>query len=588
MSRRSILGLCGASLVVLAAACHSWTVATPAASAFVGSHLAGAYGLAFTAAGPTTLTLLPVPRLSFGGARLLHDGRLLAESRVLDVQLGLGGLLTGRAEAAALTLSDARLVWAEGDDRWTAPLARIAARLGEGVRPLRRLVLDSARVTGPEEGAPDELAGLAVALTWPRPGAALELSGSGTWRGQPASVRLTAAHPLGLAAGGTSPFTAALSWPAGSLELDGTGSWSGHSTGSPAGSWKDGLRLAGEVRGTAALPATLAWLGTAAPLAPLLGRVAFEGRFEAEPGAVAMPALRLDVADARLEGAGAAVMSGGRLALSGTLAAERIDLSALLDVAAAWSRAAPALDAFTRGDLDLRLSAAAARVGPLRAEDVAAGLMIRAGAVEATLGRATVAGGTVKGRAALAAGAAGVDLRVQGTADRIDLGALVADLDLPRWAGGRAQGSLVLDTAGADIAEMGRRLAGRAALTVEGGEVLGLSLAEGAEPQLRRGGRLAFERAQATLGLAGGVGEITAGQVRTASSAATLRGRVFLAERRLAATAEIEPRGGDPLRPAAEARLFEIAGPWTALRTRALSPQRPSPALPTAASAYAP
>ncbi|MFE1602003.1 AsmA family protein [Methylobacterium sp. ID0610] len=587
MSRRSILVLCGgaSALALAAAACQSWGVATPAARAFVGRHLARAYGLAFEAEGPTTLALLPAPRLRFRGVRVLNDGRLLAESRELEVQLGLGALLAGQAEAAALTLGDARFVLpeGEGDDRWAGPLARLTARLAEGARPLRRLAVTGGRIAVGEAG-PDRVSDLAVAASWPRAGAGLDLSGRFSWRGVPATIVLAAARPLDLATGNPSPLKAAFGWPSGSLDLDGTGSW------------RDGPLLAGQGRFTTrALPETLAWLGVRAPLAPVLGRATLEGRFEARPDEFAMPALRLAVADTVLDGAGGATLGpDGRLALSGTLATERLDLSTLLPGRSDpdWVRAPLALAPWTGGDLDLRLSAASARIGSLEAEDVAAGLLVRAGAVEASLGRATVQGGTVKGRAVLLdGGSSGLEAKLQGTADRVDLGALLADLGLSRPVLGRLHGSLALDAAGSDLAEMTRRVGGRLAATIDQGEIAGVALAEvpGAEPVLRRGSRLSFERAQLTLGVAGGLGEIMQGQVRTGASALTLRGRVNLPEQRLAA--EIEPVSRDPLRGAerrGEARsLYELAGPWAALRLRPLSPSRP-PGLPTAASAYAP
>ncbi len=580
MSRRSILvlsgGACAVALAV--AACQSWTVATPPAVAFVGRHLARAYGLGFEADGPTSLALLPAPRLTFRGVRLRNGERLLAETSSLDMQLGLGGLLIGQAEAAAVTLTGARLILPDADDRWAAPFARLTARLAAGARPLRRLSLSGGRIAAGETG-PDRLSDVTLSASWPRAGAGLDLTGRFAWRGVPTTVALAAARPLDLARGGASPLRAALAWPSGSLDLDGTGRW------------QEGPALTGEGRfSTDALPEVLGWLGCRAPLSPLLGRVSLEGRVEARPGEVAMPALHLVLAGSAFDGAGAASLGpDGRLALSGTLAAERLDLPGL--PSGIGAEALFALARWTEGDLDLRLSAAAARLGPVEAEDVAAGLLVRAGAVEASLGRATLQGGTVKGRAVLLdAGAGGLEVKLQGNLDRVEIGPLLADLGLGRGFGGRVQGSLALDATGGDLAAMTRRLGGRVAVTVEDGEIAGLSLAEapGVDPVLRRGGRLPFERAQVTLGVTGGLGEIAQGQVRTALSALALRGQIGLAERRLAA--QVEPSARDVLRGGdARPALYELAGAWAAPRLRLLSPSRPAgQGLPTAASAYAP
>ncbi len=321
--------------------------------------------------------------------------------------------------------------------------------------------------------------------------------------------------------------------------------------------------------------------------------MSLDGRFLARPGAVEWPEIRVQVGDNRLEGAGAASVARGRLSLTGTLAAERLDLSGLMPEALSdgpWSRAPLALDGLTDGDLDLRLSAASARLGPVEAQDVAAGLLVRDGTVEATLGRATVQGGTVKGRAALAALPAGLDARLQGSADRIDLGGLFADLGWPRWILGRAQASVALDGAGSSLADLVRRLSGRAAATVESGEILGVNLADlaqrpdSATTALRRGGRTHFERARVSLTVSDGVAEIGQGQIRAAALAASLGGRIFLSERRLGAEARIEP-GPD----GRAGGSFAIEGPWQRPSLRPLAARAlPPSTLPKAASAYAP
>jgi AsmA protein len=631
MSRRTTLALSGAVVTALAvtAASLSWTIAAPRAAAFAERDLARRYGLGLTVAGPATLTLLPAPRLTFSGVRLSRGGHDLVASEALQVQLGLAGLLAGRAEITGLVLDRARIALPEGGD-WAEPAARLAARVAAGRgRHLRRLVLVDATLTlrDPRTGHRETVTGLNLVANWPRPTAGLDLSAAFAWRGVPATLALSGLRPRELAAGAESPVVAALTWTgagaagrhataAGSAEIEGSLAWAedtpkgtlkdGPAEASATDTAKGGPRLSGQARfATAALSDTLAWLGIAPGPAALAGPASLDGRFVARPGGVEWPAIRVRVGDNQLEGAGAASLVRGRLSLTGTLAAERLDLSGLLAEAGlvpeaglspeaasggGWSRSPLALDGLTSGDLDLRLSAASARLGPLEAQDVAAGLLVRDGTVEATLGRATVQGGTVKGRAALAALPAGIDARLQGSADRIDLGGLSADLGWPRWILGRAQGSVALDGAGSSLADLVGRLAGRAAATVEGGEILGVNLADlaqrpdAAATALRRGGRTHFERARVSLTVNDGVAEIGQGQLRGAALTASLGGRIFLAERRLGAEARIEPgpegRAGG---------RFAIEGPWLRPSLRPLTARTLPPAtLPAAASAYAP
>ncbi|KMO37167.1 hypothetical protein VQ03_19630 [Methylobacterium tarhaniae] len=620
MSRRTTLALSGAAVMALAltAASLSWTIAAPRAAAFAERDLARRYGLGLAVAGPATLTLLPAPSLRFSGVRLRRGGHDLVASEGLQVQLGLAGLLAGRAEITGLVLERARIAVPDGaGSDWTEPAARLAARVAAGRgRHLRRLVLVDATLSlrDPRTGHPETVTGLNLVANWPRPTAGLDLSAAFTWRGVPATLALSGLRPRELAAGAETPLSAALTWNGagaggaeGSAEIEGTLFWARETAGDAARDLPEaapketsgaGLRLSGQGRfATPSLPGTLAWLEIAPGPAALAGPVSLDGRFLARPGGVEWPEIRVRVGDSQLEGAGAASLVRGRLAVTGTLAAERIDFSGLLPKAellpeagpGGWSRAPLSLDGLTRGDLDLRLSAASARLGPVEAQDVAAGLLVRDGTVEATLGRATVQGGTVKGRAALAAVPAGLDARLQGSADRIDLGGLFADLGWPRWILGRAQGSVALDGTGSSLADLVGRLTGRAAATVEGGEILGLNLAdlaqrpETAATALRRGGRTHFERARISLTVSDGVAEIGQGLVRGAALTASLGGRVFLAERRLGAEARIEPQpdgrssGG-----------FAIEGPWLRPTLRPLAARLPSPSLPAAASAYAP
>ncbi|WP_093565034.1 AsmA family protein [Methylobacterium sp. 174MFSha1.1] len=631
MSRRTTLALSGAAVTALAvtAASLPWTIAAPRAAAFAERDLARRYGLGLAVAGPATLTLLPAPRLTFAGVRLSRGGHDLVASEGLQVQLGLAGLLAGRAEITGLVLDRARIALSPDADRdWTEPAARLAARVAAGRgRHLRRLVLVDATLSlrDPRTGAPETITGLNLVANWPRPSAGLDLSAAFTWRGVPSSLALSGLRPRELAAGAETPFVAALTWNGagaraagsdarieGSAEIEGSLAWAREaSKDSPAKeAATGGPRLSGQGRfSTAALPGTLAWLGIAPGLAALAGPVSLDGRFLARPGGVEWPEIRVRVGDSQLEGAGAAALVRGRLSVTGTLAAERLDLSGLVPgggflseagsggagaggagSGGTWSRAPLALDDFAYGDLDLRLSAASARLGPVEAQDVAAGLLVRDGTVEATLGRATVQGGTVKGRAALAALPAGLDARLQGSADRVDLGGLFADLGWPRWILGRAQGSVALDGAGSSLADLVGRLAGRAAVTVEGGEILGVNLAdlaqrpETAATALRRGGRTHFERARVGLTVSDGVAEIGQGQLRGAALAASLGGRIFLAERRLGAEARIEP-GPD----GRTGGRFAIEGPWLRPSLRPLAARMPAPTtLPAAASAYAP
>ncbi|MDP4025579.1 AsmA-like C-terminal region-containing protein [Methylobacterium sp. NEAU 140] len=588
---RPIVALALAGLILAGLGLRDWPVETGRATAFANRTLGG-YGLALAAEGPATLTLLPLPRLAFSGARLAAGGPggpSLAEGARLAVDLDLPGLLAGRAAIGGLTLDGARL----SDDAaaWAGPLARLAdnARAGLTEHP-RRIVLTGARV-GDGALARD----LDLDLAWPFWSAAADARARLTWRGVPTRLVVSRLRPAELALGRRSPFAAEAGWPGGGLAAEGT-------AGLPE-TWGGLPSLTGRARGeTRALPETLAWLGGSAPLLPFAGAFDFEGDFEAAGRTVSWPRLRVGVGGAHLEGAGALVLGTGtagtgtapRLSVQATLAADSLNLAPV--VAALVRPFEPgtvplALGPYTRADLDLRLSAAASRVGPVQIEDLAASVLVRAASVEVALNRARIQGGTLKGRVLLTRGAdpAETEVRAQGGFDRLDLGGLISDAGEGRWVLGAAQGQFALESGAREAAGLLSRVSGRASLAIDGGAITGLDLADvihrnGAVAPgalARRNGRTGFERASVGLRFTDGVGEITDAVLRGPGIGATLRGQLSLPEGRLDAQAGLALRPpADPSR----ALLFEIAGPWDAVAVRGLpgtaDPDRAGEALP--------
>lgn len=271
-----------------------------------------------------------------------------------------------------------------------------------------------------------------------------------------------------------------------------------------------------------------------------------------------------------------------------------------------WRARSLALAPLTGGDLDLRLSAGAARIGPVLAEDVAASILVRSGNIEAALNRASLSSGTLKGRLALTASAANpalTEVKAQGVFDGIDLAALLAAIGEEAWVAGRAQGQFMADGAGTNPSELMSHVGGHAVLNVEGGTLVGVDLAEVTLRQgnsARRTGRTAFERATLSLRFTDGVGQITEGTLEGQALSASLRGRVLLPDRRCEAVAEVATRGTATDGGRRKAAQFLIGGPLSDLAVQSVA-QEPDPdlrggalpapnalRLPAAARAYAP
>ncbi|GJE62690.1 AsmA family protein [Methylobacterium trifolii] len=565
------LGLGTLTLAGIGGALRPWSVETGRAAAFVGGALEP-YGLALTADGPAEVTLLPSPHLSFTRTRLAsgeRDGPVLIEGGRLTIVFSPLALLSGQAEIGSVALDGARIA-AAGDPRWAAPLARLSERLrqGGGGHP-HRIGLSNATIAG--IGDDGDARDVAIDVAWPAWSSTLDGSASLTWRGARTSLTFAGLRPNDFAAGARTPFSATLAWPEGSIGAEGS-----------AGLAEDRLRLAGRARlETRSLPATLAWIGRDAPLLPLSGAFALDGRFESDGRSATWQSLRVTVGGNVLEGAGSLSLAGPRASIQATLAAESLNLAPVLgalvrmfDPDTGARSASVALAPLTGGDLDLRLSAAAARAGPVLVQDLAASVLVRDGSVEVALNRASLQGGTLKGRVALQTSAddpAETEVRAQGALDRVDLGALLSDLGESRWLLGPTQGQFALESGGRDAAGGAARVGGRAVLAMENGTIAGLDLADvvhrnGAVAPgalARRNGRTAFERAAVTLRFGDGVGEIDEGFLKAPNLTATLRGRMSLPGRRLDARAVLN------LREPGRSNAFEIAGPWDAVTVRA-------------------
>ncbi|HEV7438046.1 MAG TPA: AsmA family protein, partial [Methylobacterium sp.] len=537
----------------------------------------------------------------------------------LTIELSLLALLSGQAEIGGVALDGATIALPRGadDPRWAEPMARISARLAQGVTSHpRRVTVTRATLTGLDAAAAagDATAraagpapgNLDLVLSWPLWSASLDGAVALRWKGESARFALTGLRPTDFLAGRATPFAATANWPAGSLTTQGSATLAA-----------DGFKLAGQGSfETRSLPETLAYLGRDVALSPFIEGFALDGSFEASKDGLMLPSLRVSVGSNVLEGAGSARFQDARTAVQATLAADSLNLAPLLGglvrlfgpaapeadadapapvaEAPALGAEAPALGAdvpahrplalkpLTGGDLDLRLSAASSRIGPVLLEDLAASVLVRGDTIEASLGRASLQGATLKGRIALSPAEGDeseTEVKAQGAFDRLDLGALLIDLGQSRWVLGGTQGQFALESVGRDVASLTERVSGRAVLASEGGLISGLDLADvihRGKPApgalARRNGRTPFERAGITLRFADGIGEIGEGYLKASTLTASLRGQVSLIERRFQARAELAPRVAASLTGLGEApragALFEIAGPWDAVSIR--------------------
>ena len=299
-----------------------WEVGTPTAAAFVSRGLRD-YGLALTAEGTSTMTLLPLPRLSFTRTRITAARAgtpALIDGGSLDLELNPLALLSGQAEIGALVLGGATIHLPEGADdvRWAEPIRRVAARLAKGgSNHPRRVALTGTTIEAPTPGGGAQAVDLTLA--WPLWSASLDVAATLSWRGARTSMALFGLRASDLLKGSDSPYTLSAAWPTGSLNAEGTVAAA------------DGLAIKGQGRiETGSLPDTLAWIGGDVALAPFIRTLALEGRFETVGRTLSFSSLRATLGDDILDGAGSVRFGEGRTSVQATLAADSLNLAPLL------------------------------------------------------------------------------------------------------------------------------------------------------------------------------------------------------------------------------------------------------------------
>lgn len=568
MSRRVILLAVLGCLGLLAVAVAPWTVSGTIAAA-VAQQLRDAYGLELKVTGRSTAALLPVPRLKFTDVTITaRDGSRVAQAAQLTGEIRIAPLFAGRIELAEAALHEATIdVQAGAAGTATRHLRERAS--GRAATPaVRRLVVTSGRIVlhDRSERGPTIVDKVNVVASWPKADGPVEASGSVSWQGELIDFTLSELRPGALAAGVSTRFSVRLKSP--NLSLTAAGETSG----------LDG-RSAGRLALTARSVRDVALLTRLAPPpARALAALSLDGDFTAEGRVVSFPTARLGLGADRLEGALSVRIDGDRPAIAGTLASDQLDLTDVLTPFAqslrpegTWSDEGFFAPEPGGVDLDVRLSASTARVGPMRLDDFAGAFLVRPGRVEASVGRAGLYRGTGKGRVTIATVRNRADVRLQASVEGIDAASLLADLGQGRWLSGPTNAQLTLEGVGETPADVIRHAQGRATVAIKQGELIGVGLPDLLRRVERRplatsaewrGGRTPFEHAAVALNVAQGIGDVVEGYLSAPAVRGTLQGRVSMIDRTIAARAGVDPVAS-PTAPSSTGPtiVFDITGP---------------------------
>lgn len=569
MSRRRVL-VASLLLAVLGCGVVPWSVPSARLAIYAGQALSEAFDLVLEADGPATVTVLPVPRLTFGSIALrTRDGTLLVQDGAFRGELALGPLLAGTLRFNEIALRHPRIHVGfdeGGGTGWKPVFARFAGGAPDAPRSsahVERLVVSDGLfdIDARPAGWRTELSRANFVLRWPQAGGELAVAGSGRWRDETVALSLSGLHPFKLMDGDRDGIGFELAAKHAALKLTGDLAWT------------EGPSFAGlAVADIPSLSDFVRWSGLAPHLAGIDRPFSLSGQAALNRTGIDAPRVRLAVAGDALEGS-LNVALGARPKVRATLAGGQIDLAWL----ARWyqdegaARAEAEDGEVTAADYDLRFSAAGIRLGGLKLKDAAASLLIGRDRADLSLARAGVAEGTVKGRVSAGIGAAGRDVRGQLSLERVDLGALLVELGQAPVATGRIAGQVAFEAAAEPRAEVARRLNGRLNLTARDGELSGVTLADGrgradARAEVARawrGGRTPFETAQLSVTVANGMAEIADGSIDSGASQTILEGRLSLVDRFLSLKATTRTAPDAPTgRPAL---VLDVNGPWDRL-----------------------
>ncbi len=563
MSRRVVLFIALLALAVLGAAAAPWTLTGNSISTAVTEHMKQRYGVDFRIEGRSTFALLPVPRVKFEDVTLQLPGQTLrAEDATLRGELRLLPLLFGRIDLSEIALSGARI---------TGSLQALKSLDWAEILKGRPDIAyaDRVIVTGSSLGWTDlkdaDLGQIDLVAAWSGRDKPLHLTGSFRWRDETVSIEHASAYPDLLAADRLSPFSLAISVPSGRIGMSGEALIG------------DDPQITGEstVEATS-LRDFVRWSGMELPLGPLVQALSIKGEFSMNRRRLTWPSVALSLGADKLEGTMVVRLDMDRPLITGTLAADKLDLSDLFSPflqartsSGAWSEEAIDLAHATSGNLDLRLSASTAQIEHLRLEDMAASVLVRPGQIEASIGRAEFHGGTLKGRLSVAEGGDAVEFKSQGTFAKVDVAPLLAAIGEPRWITGRAQGQFLFEGLGQTPAEIVRRGQGRSSISVQKGELVGIALDDALQRVEKRpllaslnwkGGRTPFSEAQTQLVVKDGVGEVVEGRLTSPTLQATLQGQVLLVDRALKLNAGLSSTSASADKPPVIS--FDIDGGW--------------------------
>jgi AsmA protein len=568
------------AVAVAIAALVPWTFSDALLRDPVIAQIKAQTGLDTAPLGHATIALLPRPRVTFDDVAIRDkDSAIVVEARSIRGDLRLTSLFRGRVELKSIVL-DTPTVFIDLDarpfDRGGAISRALHAKPGspeavvadEARLPTIAIRSGLVRLKSMSHEFETLLQDVDADLDWQTIGGPMMLTGNAVWRGEGARFEGVVGTPAALLRGEQS--TATLRLHGRALDLDADGSMSG----SPRVQFEGAIKA-----DTSSLRQIARMAGVTIPLPGTLGNASIQGDAAVTGANLALTNAKIGLDGNAFNGSLAMHASGGRMAISGTLATDLLNLDAIAaDVPpmrggdGQWSGDVVDLGNLARDELDLRISADRVRLGAVQAEDAAMSVLLKGGRLDLSLAEAQVYKGAVKARAVGMVDESVPNLKITGSFAQVDLGSALQAGFGASWLSGIGSGQFAVQSSGRSPGELIDALEGHAQFSIAQGEINGINIEQALRRVEKRPllsasdvhyGRTVFDTASATLSIARGIAQMSDGLVAGPGAQIAFGGDVSIADRTLAlacVASQTGPTGG--AREGGPELSFAVRGSW--------------------------
>jgi uncharacterized protein involved in outer membrane biogenesis len=493
MKRLALLVLVIIGLIGLAIAAAPLIAATDMSKRRIANQIEEWTGHRVTFVGEPRVKLFPFLTLTIEDAKIGGeagpDGEPFVAMDKLTCKLRLLPFLMGRAEVAEFQLVRPvfrLMVDAAGNANWVPGKNSLASEARTATTPdqIAEIKLGRFKIVdgtiiydNRQDDRHEELDQLRLDLRWPELAEPVSGIGAFNWRNELVEFNIAVSQPLDLIAGDASP--ARFGIASRPVRVSFTGTANGLAT----------LQLEGETTVTTpSVRRVVEWLGVPMESGPILGAGLIEGDLNWIGPSLTFPTAHIELDGNVADGSVSIDLSRQRPRMQGTLALERLDLSAYLETLQAtinadggWQAAPTDMPLLDLADLDIRLSAGEILVGSVRIGKSAAAVTVNDGRLDVDIGEAQFYGGSLEGDAWVKAegGAAAGSARI--ALENTPAAVALADLLGLSLVEGATSARIALDGEGETWGDFAATLSGTADVDISDGALVGFDLGHFAE-----------------------------------------------------------------------------------------------------------